>query len=148
MFLFDFSFFDFFSQQDFLIKPLQFTVNSFRRRLACESGDRLCANPIIYYVSGTLFSRRRLWGGLKCLTVVRFTFRKKMFSFLASFFVLTFWVAQCGGFISNNSIWEPPGRIYRPHWEGLRDVFLLANPLFYLRNLMFFFLTINFPMRI
>ena len=41
----------------------------------------MCANLIIYYVSGTLFSRRRLWGGLKCDTVVKLTFSKTFFSF-------------------------------------------------------------------
>ena len=83
--LFDFSFLDFFPSQDFLIKPLRFTVNSFRRRVACESGERLCANHIIYYVSGTLFSRRRPWGGSKCVTVVKLTFSKKVFSFCPHF---------------------------------------------------------------
>ena len=84
----------------------------------------------------------------ECERGANFTFFKKVFLLFASFFVLAFWVVQCSRFASNNSIWEPPGRIYRPPWGGLREVFLLANPLFYLRNLMFFLKTINSPMRI
>ena len=36
-------------------------------------------------VSGTFFSRRRPWGGLKCLTVVELTFFKNGFSFVHHF---------------------------------------------------------------
>ena len=66
---------------DFVTKAVLFTANPYFRRVWCWWNAHLCANLIIYYVSGTLFSRRRLWGGLKCVTVVKLTFSKPFFCF-------------------------------------------------------------------
>ena len=50
----------------------------------------MCANHIIYYVPGTIFSRRPPWGSLKCDRGVKHTFSKTHFIFWASFFILLF----------------------------------------------------------
>ena len=79
---------------DFLTKPLQIMCNSYFRRVSCWWNAHLCANHIIYYVPGTIFSRRPLWGGLKCDRGVKHTFSKTHFIFLASFFILFFCLAK------------------------------------------------------
>ena len=92
--LFDFTFCRFFFHLDFLIKPLQIMCNSYFRRVSCWWNAHLCANLIIYYVPGTIFSRRPLWGGLKCDRGVKHTFSKTHFIFLVSFFILFFSLAK------------------------------------------------------
>ena len=42
-------------------------------------------------MSGTFFSRRWLWWGLKCVTVVKLTFSILFFTCVASFLILVFW---------------------------------------------------------
>ena len=78
----------------FLALSLQFTANTYFRRLSLQRGARLCANHIIYYGSVTLFSRRPLWGGLKCDRGVKLIFFIFVFSFVAAFSMLVFTLAN------------------------------------------------------
>ena len=94
-------------------------------------------------MSGTFFSRRRPWGGLKCVTVVKLTFSKHVFINCASFFIFVSWpptLLICvslshrlltfgfGGRFPG----APAGRLGRRKHQ------------FYLRNLKVFFEIINF----
>ena len=68
--------------------------NSYFRRVSCWWNAHLCANHIIYYVPGTIFSRSPPRGSLKCDRGVKHTFSKTHFIFLASFFILFFCLAK------------------------------------------------------
>ena len=61
------------------------------KSVPCRWHAHLCANSTDTMVSGTFFSRRWLWGGLKCDTVVKLTFSKTFFTFFTSFLNLVFW---------------------------------------------------------
>ena len=92
--MFDFTFWPLFFYLDFLTKPLQIIANSYFRTLSLQRGAHFNKNLIIYYVPGTLFSRRPPRGGLKCVTVVKLTFSKNVFSFLSLFGALVFQLAN------------------------------------------------------
>ena len=110
-----------------------FTANLYFGRLFLQRGAQCYKTIDFYQVPGLTFFMMPTPRRSECERGANFTFFKKVFLFFVFFFVLAFWVVQCSRFASNNSIWEPPGRMW-----GLREVFLLANPLFYLRNLFFF----------
>ena len=77
-----------------LIKTMHLIVDTYVRRVSCWWNAHLCANLIIYYVPGTIFSRRPPRGSLKCDRGVKHTFSKTHFIFLASFFILFFCLAK------------------------------------------------------
>ena len=81
----------FFFLLDFVKKTFVFIANPYFRRVSCWWNAHLCANAIICIVPGTFFSRMWLWGGLKCVTVVKLFFCILVFTFVASFLVLVFW---------------------------------------------------------
>ena len=84
-------------------------------------------------MSGTFFSRRWLWGGLKCDTVVKLTFSKTFFTFFASFLILVFW-APFGEKWGSSSIllfFEKAGANFAPSRGGV------SGKRFYEQNLCF-----------
>ena len=117
-------FFDFFFHHDFLSKPLQFTANLYFRTLSLQRGAHFNKNLIIYIWSGTIFSRRPTLGRVSFERCANSTF---------SIFVFIFFQKWVWRQLHTLGLWTP-----------LREAILSPNPLFYLRNLMFFFKTINF----
>ena len=103
---------------------MHIAVNTYFRRVSCWWNAHLFANHIIYNVSGTIFPRRSLWGGLKCDGGVKLTFFKNVFIFFQK------WVWRQ---LHTLSLWTP-----------LREAILWAKPMFYLGNLMLLLKTINF----
>ena len=76
-----FHFFRLSFHHDFLSKPLQLTANLYFRTLSLQRGDRLYANTAIYYVSGTIFSRRPTLGRVSFERCANFTFSIFVFIF-------------------------------------------------------------------
>ena len=74
--------------------PLQITANSYFRRVSCWWNAHLCANPIIYYVSGTIFPRRPASGRVSLERCANFTFSFFVFSFWPLFFILFFGLSK------------------------------------------------------
>ena len=82
----------------------------------------LVKKNIIYIVSGTFFSRRWLWGGLKCDTVVQLTFSKTLFRFLRFVYKSSF---QGGPFVEmrlsplRGATFRSLMPIFAPLWGGV-----------------------------
>ena len=123
-----FHFFRFFFHPNFLSKSMHIAAYTCFRRLSCESGARLCAKPIIYYGSGTIFSRRPTLGRLLFESGANSTF---------SIFVFIF---------CEKWVWHPYHTLGL--WGPLREALVCAKACIYLGDLMFFLRTPIFTMRI
>ena len=144
--LYNLTFSLFFFLLDFVKKTFVFITNPYFRRVSCWWNAHLCANAIICIVPGTFFSRRWLWGGLKCVTVVKLTF-SKTFSFFHLFKHPLFRAANLSKMMLSlvrGATFRSLMPILGPLWGRCPRAFLWAKPLFYLRKFMFFLKNINF----
>ena len=154
--VYDVSFFALLFHLDFLSKPLQIIANSYFRRVSCWWNAHLCANPIIYYVSGTIFPRRPALGRVSLERCANFTFSFFVFSFWPLFFILFFGLSnvldsyQITAFGSRRvDLWPSLGGLR----GARRELFCIVKTMLFayfhknhMKNLLFFTASFWWPM--